>query len=296
MKLEKDAPILIVGLGLMGGSYAIALKKKGYTVGALTKERDSVEYALEQGIIDYGGTEPTAELVGSAGLVIFALYPRVFVEWIERYQHLLRPGAVLTDVTGVKTAIVYTVQAMLRPDLEFIAAHPMTGREVYGVRNSTDRSFPDANYIVTPTDRNSEEAVALAKELGRELGFARVSVLSPEAHDEVIAFVSQLAHCIAITLMTCNELERLEDYTGNSFRDLTRIAHINEEMWSELFLLNREALLREMDLFSAQFARLRTSLAEGDLAAMKEIMRRSTARRDLFDEVKPAEPEESKSC
>lgn len=283
MEWNKKRKVLIVGLGLMGGSYAIALKKKGYEVGCITRSQSSVDYALENGIIDYGTTEVDPAILGEADLLIFSLYPHVFVNWIVENQKYIKPGAVLTDVTGVKTAIVYKIQSILRPDLEFVAAHPMTGREVYGVRNSAGVSFSEANYIVTPTEKNTPEAVAFIKALGEELGFARVSELTPEEHDEIIAFVSQLAHCLAVVLMTCNDLENLEDYTGNSFRDLTRIAHINENMWSELFLLNRDALLRQMDLFSAQFERLRNSLAEGDLETMKEMMRQSTVRRDAFD-------------
>lgn len=275
--------ILIVGLGLMGGSYAIALKKKNYSVGCITLDRDSVDYALENGIIDYGTTEVDPEIIAGADVIVFALYPHVFVDWIEKNQKYFRPGTVITDVTGVKSAIVYRIQSMLRRDVEFIAAHPMTGREVYGVRNSTDRSFCEANYIVTPTEKNTQGAIEVAKELGRDMGFARIVELTPEKHDEVIAFVSQLAHCIAITLMTCNGLERLEDFTGNSFRDLTRIAHINENMWSELFLLNKKALLNEMELFERQFEKLKRSIADGDLDTMKDIMRRSTERRDAFD-------------
>ncbi len=286
MKLTKDTNILIVGLGLMGGSYAIALKKKGYRVGGIAHRQSSLDYALENGIVDYGAAEPDPALIGAADLLVFALYPHIFIDWIDRWQGLLKPGALLTDVTGVKTAIVYRIQDMLREDVEFVAAHPMTGREVYGVQNSTDRSFGEANYIVTPTARNTRENIDAVKKLGEEMGFARVSELTPEKHDEVIAFVSQLAHVIAVTLMTCNELEHLEDYTGNSFRDLTRIAHINEDMWSELFYLNRDALLKEMDLFSEQFARLRRSLYEGDAETMKEIMRRSTERRDIFDKIR----------
>ncbi len=286
MILSKDKKILIVGLGLMGGSYAIALKKKGYSVGAITLEQKSIDFALENGIIDYGNTLPSLEIIGDADIVIFALYPHIFVEWIEKYQSYFKSGAILSDVTGVKSSIVYKIQSLLRPDVEFIAAHPMTGREVYGVWNSTDKSFCEANYIVTPTEKNTPEAIRIAKELGEEMGFAKISELSPEEHDEIIAFVSQLAHCIAITLMTCNQLDNLEDYTGNSFRDLTRIAHINENMWSELFMLNKDALLNQMELFQRQFEKLKRSLKENDLDTMKEIMRESTNRRDAFDKIK----------
>ncbi|MBE6636977.1 MAG: prephenate dehydrogenase [Ruminococcaceae bacterium] len=283
MELSQNTKILIVGLGLMGGSYAIALKKKGYSVGCITRSQSSIDYALANGIIDYGTTEVDPTLLGDADLVVFSLYPRVFLSWIEENQQYLKPGAILTDVTGVKTSIVYRVQAMLRPDVEFVAAHPMAGREVYGVENSAGVKVDEANFIVTPTKANTPEAVALIKRLGEELGYARVSELTPEAHDEIVAFVSQLAHCLAVVLMTCNDLEHLEDYTGNSFRDLTRIAHINEDMWSELFVMNREALLHQMDLFTDQFARLRDALAQNDMETMKTMMRLSTVRRDAFD-------------
>ncbi|MBE7046238.1 MAG: prephenate dehydrogenase [Ruminococcaceae bacterium] len=275
--------ILIVGLGLMGGSYAMALKKQGIKVNAITKEQDSIDYAIENGIIDKGSTEIDADMIGEADLVVFALYPNVFKKWIEENQNYLKSGSIITDVTGVKTSVVYDIQKILRDDVEFIAAHPMAGREVYGVRNSDPSIFEKANYIVTPTEKNTSEAIRLCKELGEMLGFLRVSALSPEEHDEVIGFVSQLTHCIAITLMTCNEKENLEKYTGDSFRDLTRIARINEDMWSELFMMNKAALLTQMDMFEERFIDLRKMIRTDNVEGIKEMMRHSTKRRALFD-------------
>ena len=283
MKLDRSTSILIVGLGLLGGSYARALTKKGYRVDAITLDRESIDYALAEGIIAVGTTEVDPALVGNADLVIFALYPHVFVEWVEQYQHMLKPGAILTDVTGVKSCIVDKIQNMLRPDVEFIAAHPMAGREVGGVKNSDDGIFRGANYVVTPTERNTEDAISLCCELGHLLGFANVSKLPPAEHDDIIAFVSQLTHCIAVALMTCQQTDNLEDYTGDSFRDLTRIARMNDEMWSELFLLNRDALLRQIELFSSELIRLKLLLLSNDREGLREMMRHSTARRALFD-------------
>ena len=283
MIVDVSKNILIVGLGLLGGSYARGLRRFGFHISAITKDRASIDYALREGIIDEGTTELDRDMIGSADLVIFALYPHVFVEWIEQNQGLLKSGALITDVTGVKCPLVYKIQEMLRPDVEFIAAHPMAGREVSGVENSTERMFFGANYIVTPTERNTEDAIETCMELGRLLGFSTVTTLSPEEHDEMIGFLSQLTHCIAITLMTCNDREHLERFTGDSFRDLTRIARINDAMWSELFLENRQVLLAQMDLFSRQFAELRRMLDEGDAEGMREMMRHSTSRRALFD-------------
>ncbi|MBQ9993754.1 MAG: prephenate dehydrogenase, partial [Clostridia bacterium] len=273
----------IVGLGLMGGSYARSLTRQGYHVTAITRNRSSIDYALEQGIIAAGSVQVEKELVAQADLIVFALYPHVFFDWIRDYQHLLTPGTIITDVTGVKTSVVYAIQEQLRDDVEFIASHPMAGRERSGVENSDESIFRGANYIVTPTDKNTPEAISICEALGYTLGFASVSQLSPEEHDDVIGFLSQLTHCIAVTLMTCNDSPRLEDYTGDSFRDLTRIARINDEMWSELFLLNKTALLKNMDTFAAEFNRLREMLAAEDREGMREMMRCSTQRRNRFD-------------
>ena len=175
---------------------------------------------------------------------------------------------------------------MLRDDVEFISAHPMAGREQSGVEFSDPSVFRGANYIVTPTEKNSSEAIAVCRELGHVLGFARITELSVEEHDRMIAFLSQLTHCIAVTLMTCNETPNLEKYTGDSFRDLTRIAKINDKMWSELFLLNKDALLCEMDSFLSEFSEFRNMLASDDREGMRAKMRASTKRRSLFDKPK----------
>ena len=136
---------------------------------------------------------------------------------------------------------------------------------------------------MTPTEANTEAAVRTCEDLGRALGFGCISRLSPESHDEMIGFLSQLTHCIAVALMNSKESHHLVDFTGDSFRDLTRIARINDGMWSELFMLNRDELLSQMDLFSEKFGELRDALAAGDTDKMREMMRISTERRGYFD-------------
>lgn len=284
--LDRNTEILIVGLGVIGGGYASALTNAGYTVRCITKNQEDIDYALERGMIKEGSTSADPVLIGNADLVICALYPTTFIEWVKENQKHFKSGALLTDVTGVKGVIVDTVQAMLRPDVEFIAAHPMAGRERSGVEYSDPSVFRGANYIVTPTEKNSDEAIQLCNELGEVLGFARISVLSPEEHDRMIAFLSQLTHIIAVSLMNCNSDEGLERYTGDSFRDLTRIAKINDLMWSELFMLNKDALIQEIDAFSDELALFREMLINDDKDGMREKMRASTARRSLFDKPK----------
>ena len=155
MKLEKNTRFLIVGLGLLGGSYAKALKKQGYTVEAITRSQSSIDYGLENGIIDGGAAFPDPEIIGRADFVVLAMYPQTLLDWVEQNQRYFKPGALITDVTGVKTCVVEPVQAMLRQDVEFIAAHPMAGRETLGGQNADESIFPGAHYIVTPTAKHT---------------------------------------------------------------------------------------------------------------------------------------------
>ena len=275
--------VLIVGLGMIGGSYAQKLSSLGFEVGALARRQETLDYALEKGYIAHGRLEVTRDYVSQFDLVVSALYPKAFLAWVEKYQDFLRSGAVITDVTGVKRAVVPAVQGMLRPDLEFVPAHPMAGSERSGVEYADCRVFAGANFIITPTERNTPEGIELIRTLGCILGFRHIAVLTPEQHDEMIGFLSQLTHCIAVTLMDCKESEHLAEYTGDSFRDMTRIARINENMWTELFLENRDELLSQMDLFLEKFTQLRNALAAGDAETMKEMMRLSTYRRSFFD-------------
>jgi prephenate dehydrogenase len=283
MTINKNTRFLIVGLGLLGGSYARGLTEKGYYVEAITKNQKDCDFALEHEMVKKCVTEVDKDMIKAADVNIFALYPDVFVKWIEQYGELIKPGTVVTDVTGVKGCIVDRIQNMLPPMVEFISAHPMAGREVYGIENSDERIFYGANYLVVPTNCNTDEGIEACKRIGEILGFGRISEISPENHDEMIGFVSQLTHCIAVSLMNCYEQERLERYTGDSFRDLTRIAKINENMWSELFLLNKDALLAQMELFRKHFDDLYTFLKDGDREGMMEMMRISTERRIKFD-------------
>lgn len=282
MILTKDKKILIVGLGLIGGSYAMGLSKKGYEVGAISLNQDDIDYAISNNIIKHGQVKVSKEYVSSFDIIIFALYPKVLLDWINKYNSYFKKDAILTDVTGIKKEIVYKIQDMLTNN-EYIGAHPMAGKEVYGIKNADNNIFKKANYIITPTLSNSKESIELASDIGKELEFSNISILSPEKHDEMIAFLSQLTHCIAITLMTCKDSEHLKDYTGDSFRDLTRIAAINENMWSELFLMNKQDLLNEMEEFSKEFNKLKEAISNEDLDTIKQMMKLSTKRRNYFN-------------
>lgn len=283
MKLDLNTNILIVGLGLLGGSYAKALSEKGYRVSAITKDEKDIKYALDKGFIVYGTTEISEELIRQSELIIFALYPKDFINWIKENGSLIKDGTLITDVTGVKGKVVKKVQNMLGDKAEFIAAHPMAGREVSGVENADDKIFEGANYIVVPTEKNTPEAIKTCKRLGEILGFSTISELSVDEHDEMIAYLSQLTHCIAVSLMCSSDNPYIGKYTGDSFRDLTRIAKINEDMWTELFMMNKEKLLHEMNMFIMQIMKMEDMLTTGNTEEMKAMMRYAKQKRISFD-------------
>ncbi len=281
--IKKDGIFLIVGLGLIGGSYAKGLKKQGYTVYAISRGQQTIDYALENHIIDKGAVREDPVLIGQADYIIFGLYPHAMIDWIARNQRHFKPGALLTDVCGVKCNVVDKVQEFLRDDVEFIGSHPMAGKEVSGVQNSDETIFYTANFIVTPTEHNTEKGVGFAKELARLLGFYHVASLTPQEHDKMIGFVSQLTHAVAVSLMNTSDNTHLKEYTGDSFRDLTRIAKINETLWTELFFLNKKNLVQEIDDFVAELENLKQKIACEDEAGIKQLFVQSTERRKQFD-------------
>lgn len=283
MMLTKDKRILIIGMGLIGGSFAEGLSDAGFEVGAIDPDKEAIDYAYQKGYIAHGDTIVRRNYIERFDIVIFAVYPKVFIEWIKRYQDFFKPGTLITDVTGIKGWLVNELNQILRPDVEFVGAHPMAGREVGGIQNSNKEIFKEANFIITSTVKSTLMGMKTVEQIGEALNFKNISTLTVEEHDEMIGFLSQLTHCIAVSLMTCKESSDLVEYTGDSFRDLTRIAKINENMWSELFLLNKEELLKQMDLFLEQFNTLKQTIEEENVEKMKEIMRLSTLNRSYFD-------------
>lgn len=280
--INKNTKFLIVGLGLLGGSYALGLKKEGYYVSAIARRDETIQYALEHNMIDEGTTTVNT-LVSDADVIIFGLYPTTMIDWIQKYQHLFKTNALLTDVSGVKTNIVENIQSFLRDDVEFISAHPMAGKETSGIEYANIEMFKHANYIITPTAKNTQAAIDFSYDLAYTLHFNHITQLSCEEHDHMIGFLSQLTHVIAVSLMNTHDNENLVEYTGDSFRDLTRIAKINENMWSELFLLNKDILLEEIDAFMESISHFREVLANEDIDEMKRLFIQSTIRRGKFD-------------
>lgn len=273
----------IIGLGLMGASFAKRLSpQKDKTIYGIDQNKQTIQTALELNIIKEGSTDP-GKLIKKCNLIILALYPTMIKPWIVENQQYLESGTILMDISGVKTNIVEPVQAILREDLELISIHPMCGRESRGIDFAQADIFDNANYIIVPTNKNTPKAIEAAKQLGKDLRVKNISILSCEEHDRMIGFLSQLTHFIAVSLMNTHDNSHLVEYTGDSFRDLTRIATINEDLWSELFLLNKDILLDEIDQFLDATKHFRDSLEKEDIDEMKRLFIQSTNRRKLFN-------------
>lgn len=273
----------IIGLGLMGASFAKRLSpQKDKTIYGIDQNEQTIQTALELNIIKEGSTDP-GKLIKKCNLIILALYPTMVKPWIVENQQYLESGTILMDISGVKTNIVEPVQSILREDLELISIHPMCGRESRGIDFAQADIFDNANYIIVPTNKNTATAIKAAKQLGKDLRVKNISILSCEEHDRMIGFLSQLTHVIAVSLMNTHDNSHLVEYTGDSFRDLTRIATINEDLWSELFLLNKDILLDEIDQFLDATKHFRDSLEKEDIDEMKRLFIQSTNRRKLFN-------------
>ena len=280
----KDKKFLIVGLGLLGGSIALGLKKWNHEIYAIDVASEAIAYGLEHHMIDEGSTDNNPALIQKADVIISGLYPTTFLNWIKDQQQYFNPHTLITDVTGIKGAVVYKIQNFLREDCEYIPAHPMAGKEVSGVQYADPSIFLPANLIITPTPKNTQEAIDFMYEFGKELRFNNICQLSVEKHDEMIGYLSQLTHVIAVSLMNANDSAHLKEYTGDSFRDLTRIAKINENLWTELFLLNKEILVNEIEGFVEEMNDFKDALKNEDIDKMKQKFITSTQRRKYFDQ------------
>lgn len=281
--LDKSKRYLIVGLGLLGGKYALELTRAGYTVDGINRSEGHLQFALDHGYIRSGKTHDFEDLVQSADHIIFALYPTAMIEWFKTYGSLLKPGCIFTDVSGVKTGLVEPIQALCPDGVEFIASHPMAGRETSSVEHAAEVNFAPANFIITPTEKNTQAGIDWCRDLAEALGFKRISVLTPAEHDHMIGYVSQLCHAIAVSLMCAADNSELANYTGDSFRDLTRIARINDKMWAELFLWNKDNLISEIDMFDSALQDMKEKLVNDDREGLEEMFRLSTKRREAFD-------------
>ena len=276
--------IVIVGLGVIGGSFALALKQAGYGgVYGVDTNAETLEKAEKMGIIRKGCTEGKA-FFPKADLIILAIYPTLIRAFVEQNQALFKKGCIVTDTTGIKRPFIREITEALPEGVDFVFGHPMAGREKKGIDFASAEVFKGANYLITPTERNKESSLAVVESLVKQMGFGRVRRITPELHDEMIGYTSQLPHAMAVALINSDEEGRdTGSFIGDSYRDLTRIANINETLWSELFLGNKENLLAAIGRFEAQLDEIKDAIQADDAGALCRMFQASTRRRELLE-------------
>jgi Prephenate dehydrogenase len=276
--------ICIIGLGLVGGTYALALREnpKISKITAIDIDQEAINKALELGIIDNGGTD-SKDFLPEADLVIISLYPKLILDFIKDNLDNFKKGAIITDAAGVKKSIMDEVNK-IPLEADFIFGHPMAGREKIGLQYADKNIFKNANYILTPNEKNKSENIATLKEIIYSMGFKNVSEITADAHDEIISFTSQLTHAIAVALVNSDNMKfDTNRFVGDSYRDLTRIAKINSKLWSELFLENKENLIHKIDAFQEKMEYIKNALLNDDADALEKEFQESTKRRELID-------------
>ena len=273
--------IVIVGLGVVGGSFAMALKKAGYTdVYGIDTNIETIDKAKKQGLIKDGSGNPK-EFLPIADLTIVSIYPKIVKDFIVNNIDSFKSGSVITDATGIKKMFINEIVKILPDDIDFVFGHPMAGREKKGIDYASAEVFQGANYIVTPISRNKEENIQLVENLAKNIGFKRVRRITPEFHDEMIGYTSQLPHAIAVALINSDiEGRGTGSFIGDSYRDLTRIANINGELWSELFLGNKDNLLKAINNFELQLDLIKKAIYDDDKEALMKYFNKSTERRE----------------
>ena len=273
--------IVVVGLGVIGGSFIMALKEAGYKdVYGIDVNEESLKKAKEKELIKECFKDGK-EIIKEADLIIISLYPRLVKQFILDNKENFKDGALITDATGVKKFFIEDILNILPNNIDFIFGHPMAGREKKGIDFASSQVFKGANYILTPISRNKPENLDLVEELVYKLGFKRVKRITPEYHDEMIGFVSQLPHAIAVGLINSDvEGRETGNFIGDSYRDLTRIANINEDLWSELFLENKDNLLNSIDNFEIELDKIKNAIRNDDTQTLKELFIKSTKRRE----------------
>ncbi len=265
--------ILICGLGLIGASLAKTLKKNtNHTVLGWNRTESVTEKALRDGTIDRTGDVDA--LMAEADITFVNFYPEAIVPFILEHKDSFKKDSIVTDSCGIKTKIC---RALEKENLNFyfIGAHPMAGREVGGYDNALDTLYDNASFIVTPVDGTPRNKIDALVGLADGMGFARTVVTTPEHHDEMIAFTSQIAHVLACSYVLSPLAPSHAGYSAGSYRDVSRVARINADMWADLFIDNKEALVKEIDDLVSNLMQFKYNIVNEDSQALKDLMNRA---------------------
>ena len=291
MKKIEDLTVTIVGLGVIGAAFAQSFREIGIKrIYGIDIDEETLKKAEGKNIINKRFVE-TKEPLEKSDFVVITLYPNLMKSFFVNNIDNFKENAIITDVVGIKEKIIKDINPIIEEikkkngkKIDFIFGHPMAGREKRGIDFADSKVFKDANYIIIKDEKNKKENLELLSELVECMGFKKVSFLTAQEHDEIIAFTSQLTHAIAVSLVNSDSQKYdTNRFIGDSYRDLTRIAKINEDLWSELFIGNRDNLLNMIEQFEKELDIIKDALKNKDLGTLKEKFIISTRRREKID-------------
>jgi prephenate dehydrogenase len=276
----------IIGLGLIGGSIAQGLKKNNHKISAYDKDTNALKYALDKNIIDES-LENLTNFLKNNKLVYLCLYPHDIISFFKINGHLIQPGTIFIEVSGIKSSLISEIEKIDLPDIEIIYTHPIAGKESSGVYNSDCSIFENSNYIIIDYLKNKKENVVLAKKLAEEIGFDKISIVSMETHDDLLAYTSHLTHLISMALVNSYDEEiNVVDFAGDSYKDLTRIAQNNSVLWTDIFLNNSKYILNRLDLFIEELNLLKSEIQNKDSDKLKSLLEKSNRLKKKYKKVR----------
>ncbi len=262
--------IAVIGLGIIGGSFCKAIKKytDHYVIG-INRTPNTAQKALKAGAIDEIGSPQSLEKVD---LVILCMYPQADIDFVEKYGDFIKKGAVVTDASGIKRAICPRMTELAEKfGFVFVGSHPMAGKEKNGFDVSDADLYKGASFIITPCGAEQKYVDFLA-EFAASIGFGTIKITTPEMHDRMIAFTSQLPHVLACSYVLSPCCPNHNGFSAGSYRDVSRVANINSKLWSELFLENREPLIAELDILIENITRIIDAIKADDKEALTELL------------------------
>lgn len=270
--------IVFVGLGLIGGSMAAALRGfEDFEVVGLVRRQATADYATEHGVVDSVTLDPM-EALPHADVTFLCMNPRQIVAYMKEHREHFKPGSIVSDVCGIKTAVMEAAK-VLPESIDFIGCHPMAGTEFSGIEHSFPTLFRGAHFIVTPRKESKPENVELIKRMAKHLGCRDIVVTTPEKHDDIIAYTSQLMHIVAAAVCDDSELFQCRGFEGGSFRDVTRVAALDVDMWTELFSMNAPALSRILRRMEENLHAYRVAVEEQDVERIHAKLTYSSERK-----------------
>ncbi len=272
--------IFIVGLGIIGASYAEGLHQNGHEIYAYNRSERPLREAIESGFVQ---KDNDIHALSKADLVILALYPKHNIEFVKNHLNLFRTGQLVTDVSGTKVWMMNELEQLLPINVRYISHHPMAGKETSGFDSRDPKIFRNANFLIVSSKRSAKKDEEVLRLIANNLKFGKITVVGRETHDELIAFTSQLTHVLAVALMQSDHFKETKEATGDSFRDLTRIAKINEVMWSELFLENKEALVGKINDFIKELQHIKGVILDEDKETLMKYLKEAKEKRKAFD-------------